>query len=79
MITQVRKTGETIITDDDGYRYRIFIDLEVGPQMVYEEYSEAKGGYIQKDRIGLPLLETVDAMIEALQYVREIMIKERMK
>lgn len=79
MITQTWKTGETIITDDDGFRYRVFIDPEIGPQMVYEEYSTEKEDYIQKDRIGLPSLESVEAMISALQHVQEIMIKERKK
>lgn len=76
MINHIVNTGEVVIYDDDGYRYRVFIDEDTGPQIVYEEYIE-KDGYVFRDRVGLPFVESVDAMILALQSVSDIMKKAK--
>jgi len=73
MVNIILKTAETIIYDDDGYRYRVFIEGETGAQIVYEEFDSVGARYVQKDRIGLPFIETVDAIIGALEHVKDIL------
>lgn len=71
MIKDIFKTGETILWDDDGYRYRIFVDPESGCQIVYEE--EHSSNMVEVARIGLPFASSVDAMIKALTHVKSVM------
>lgn len=78
MAITVVKTAETIITDDDGYRYRIFLD-ETGLQMVYEEFDSTQSSYVQRDRIGIPFTKTIDAIINALLEVETVMKKVGME
>lgn len=75
MIKEVFMTGETILWDDDGYRYRVFLDQESGCQIVYEEERDA--AMVEVDRIGLPFASSVDAMIKALTHVKSLMEKQQ--